>query len=144
MIQGFPRATFSNEAGIGSAAIAHAAVRTDCPISHGYAALLEPFIDTVVLCTMTALVIIVTGYVDAKGPTPSAGGVLGVALNSAAFGRFMDGFPVVLAVCVVLFAFSTTITWSYYGLQARRHSKEGLHNLLRVPIAALRGARSLA
>ena len=93
LIQGFPRATFSNEAGLGSAAIAHAAVRTDCPIPQGYAALLEPFIDTVVLCTMTALVIIDTGYVDAKGPTPSAGGVLGVALNSAAFGSVMDGFP---------------------------------------------------
>lgn len=118
LIQGFRRATFSNEAGIGSAAIAHAAVRTDQPVSQGFAALLEPFIDTVVICTMTALVIIITGHVTSGGVTELAGEARGVALTSAAFGSTISWFPYVLAVCVVLFAFSTMITWSYYGLQA--------------------------
>jgi AGCS family alanine or glycine:cation symporter len=118
LIQGFRRATFSNEAGIGSAAIAHSAVRTDQPVSQGFAALLEPFIDTVVICTMTALVIIITGHVTASGVTELAGEARGVALTSAAFASTISWFPYVLAVCVVLFAFSTMITWSYYGLQA--------------------------
>jgi AGCS family alanine or glycine:cation symporter len=118
LIQGFRRATFSNEAGIGSAAIAHSAVRTDQPVSQGFAALLEPFIDTVVICTMTALVIIITGHVTSGGVTELAGEARGVALTSAAFGSTISWFPYVLAVCVVLFAFSTMITWSYYGLQA--------------------------
>ena len=118
LIQGFRRATFSNEAGVGSAAIAHSAVRTDQPVSQGFAALLEPFIDTVVICTMTALVIIITGHVSAGGVTELAGEARGVALTSAAFGSSIAWFPYVLAVCVVLFAFSTMITWSYYGLQA--------------------------
>ena len=118
LIQGFRRATFSNEAGIGSAAIAHSAVRTDQPVSQGFAALFEPFIDTVVICTMTALVIIITGHVTSGGVTELAGEARGVALTSAAFGSTISWFPYVLAVCVVLFAFSTMITWSYYGLQA--------------------------
>lgn len=118
LIQGFQRATFSNEAGVGSAAIAHSAVRTDQPVSQGFAALLEPFIDTVVICTMTALVIIITGHVGASGPTALAGEARGVALTSQAFGSAISWFPYVLALCVVLFAFSTMVTWSYYGLQA--------------------------
>ncbi|MDO9507685.1 MAG: alanine/glycine:cation symporter family protein [Hydrogenophaga sp.] len=118
LIQGFRRATFSNEAGIGSAAIAHSAVRTDQPVSQGFAALLEPFIDTVVICTMTALVIIITGHVNMGGVTELAGEARGVALTSVAFGSAIAWFPYVLALCVVLFAFSTMITWSYYGLQA--------------------------
>ncbi|TNF62518.1 MAG: alanine:cation symporter family protein [Burkholderiales bacterium] len=118
LIQGFRRAAFSNEAGIGSAAIAHSAVRTDQPVSQGFVALLEPFIDTVVICTVTALVIIVTGHVDAAGATALAGEARGVALTSAAFASALSWFPHVLAICVVLFAFSTMITWSYYGLQA--------------------------
>jgi alanine or glycine:cation symporter, AGCS family len=118
LIQGFKRAAFSNEAGIGSAAIAHSAVQTDQPVSQGFAALLEPFIDTVIICTMTALVIIVTGHVDAGGTTALAGSASGVGLTSAAFGSAVSWFPYVLAVAVVLFAFSTMITWSYYGLQA--------------------------
>lgn len=118
LIQGFRRATFSNEAGVGSAAIAHSAVRTNQPVSQGFAALLEPFIDTVVICTMTALVIIITGQVDANGPTALAGQAQGVALTSQAFGSAISWFPQVLALCVLLFAFSTMITWSYYGLQA--------------------------
>jgi len=118
LIQGFKRAAFSNEAGVGSAAIAHSAVQTDQPVSQGFAALLEPFIDTVVICTMTALVIIITGHVSAGGLTPLAGGATGVGLTSAAFGSAVSWFPYVLAVAVVLFAFSTMITWSYYGLKA--------------------------
>lgn len=118
LIQGFKRAAFSNEAGVGSAAIAHSAVQTDQPVSQGYAALLEPFIDTVVICTVTALVIIVTGHVDAGGLTPVAGDARGVALTSAAFASAVWWFPYVLALAVVLFAFSTMVTWSYYGLQA--------------------------
>ncbi|MDP3922215.1 MAG: alanine/glycine:cation symporter family protein [Hydrogenophaga sp.] len=118
LIQGFKRAAFSNEAGVGSAAIAHSAVQTDQPVSQGFAALLEPFIDTVVICTMTALVIIITGHVSAGGLTPLANGASGVGLTSAAFGSAVSWFPYVLALAVVLFAFSTMITWSYYGLKA--------------------------
>jgi AGCS family alanine or glycine:cation symporter len=118
LIQGFKRAAFSNEAGIGSAAIAHSAVQTDQPVSQGFASLLEPFIDTVVICTMTALVIVITGHVNAGGLTEMAGEARGVGLTSAAFGSAIGWFPYVLALAVVLFAFSTMITWSYYGLQA--------------------------
>lgn len=118
LIQGFRRAAFSNEAGVGSAAIAHSAVQTDQPVSQGFAALLEPFIDTVVICTMTALVIIITGHVDAGGVTALAGDATGVNLTSVAFGSAVSWFPYVLALAVVLFAFSTMITWSYYGLMA--------------------------
>ena len=108
LIQGFRRATFSNEAGIGSAPIAHAAVRTNEPITEGLVALLEPFIDTVVVCTMTALVIVITGAYKLDG-------LDGVHLTSSAFASVISWFPYILAVAVVLFAFSTTITWSYYG-----------------------------
>lgn len=118
LIQGFRRAAFSNEAGVGSAAIAHSAVQTNQPVSQGFAALLEPFIDTVVICTITALVIIVTGHVGAGGLTPLAGDASGVTLTSMAFASAVPWFPVVLAVAVVLFAFSTMIAWSYYGLKA--------------------------
>ncbi|TVQ52517.1 MAG: alanine:cation symporter family protein [Rhodobacteraceae bacterium] len=112
LIQGFRRAAFSNEAGVGSAAIAHSAVRTKEPITEGFVSLLEPFIDTVVICTMTALVIVITGlYMDESG-------LGGVELTSAAFGSALSWFPYVLGVAVVLFAFSTMITWSYYGLKA--------------------------
>lgn len=87
-------------------------------MSQGFAALLEPFIDTVVICTMTALVIIITGHVNAGGLTPLAAGASGVGLTSAAFGSAVAWFPYVLAIAVVLFAFSTMITWSYYGMKA--------------------------
>ncbi|MEZ9524227.1 alanine/glycine:cation symporter family protein [Enterovibrio norvegicus] len=112
MIQGFKRAAFSNEAGVGSAAIAHAAVKTKEHMSEGFVSLLEPFIDTVVICTMTALVIIITGQLH-DGQT-----LTGVELTSAAFGSAISWFPLILAVAVVLFAFSTMISWSYYGLKA--------------------------
>lgn len=112
IIQGFRRAAFSNEAGLGSAPIAHAAAKTNEPVREGCVALLEPFIDTVVICFMTGLVITVTGvYQDSS----IDGGVL---LSSAAFATVIDWFPMVLSVCIALFAYSTMITWSYYGERA--------------------------
>ncbi|MCP3931746.1 MAG: alanine:cation symporter family protein [Bacteroidetes bacterium] len=112
LVQGFRRAAFSNEAGVGSAAIAHSAVKTNHPASEGIVALLEPFIDTVVVCTMTALVIIVTGnYMNPEGT------MTGVDLTSKAFASVIPWFPYVLTIAVVLFAFSTMLSWSYYGLQ---------------------------
>ena len=114
LIVGFQRAAFSNEAGIGSASIAHSAVRTQHPSTEGHVALLEPFIDTIVICTMTALIIVITGaYLD-----PDAAELGGVALTSDAFETVIPWFPNVLAVAVVLFAFSTMITWAYYGMKA--------------------------
>lgn len=111
MIQGVRRAAFSNEAGVGSAAIAHSAAKTKHPVSEGFVALLEPFIDTVVVCTLTALVLIFTGYYD-------DGGLGGAQLTSQAFGSVISWFPYVLVVAIFLFAFSTMISWSYYGLRA--------------------------
>lgn len=110
LIYGYQRGAFSNEAGIGSASIAHSAARTSEPVSEGIVALLEPFVDTVVICTMTALVIIFSG-VD------TAGGLQGVQLTTAAYGSVIWWFPYVLLVAVTLFAFSTMISWSYYGLK---------------------------
>ncbi|SNT68840.1 alanine/glycine:cation symporter family protein [Paracoccus seriniphilus] len=129
LIQGFKRAAFSNEAGVGSAAIAHSAVRTKEPITEGYVSLLEPFIDTVVICTMTALVIIITGQLmtdpetgllvlNEAGTIQTLGGNSGVELTSAAFSSAFSWFRYVLAIAVILFAFSTMISWSYYGLKA--------------------------
>jgi AGCS family alanine or glycine:cation symporter len=112
LFQGFKRAAFSNEAGIGSAAIAHSAVRTNRPVTEGFVALYEPFIDTVVVCTITALVIIITGTWD-----PNVDPGAGVQLTSSAFESAISWFPYVLTVAVVLFAFSTMISWSYYGLK---------------------------
>lgn len=111
LIVGFRRAAFSNEAGLGSAAIAHSAVRTREPLTEGFVALWEPFIDTVVICTMTALIIVVSGqYVEQ--------GLDGVALTSHAFATVLPWFPYVLTVAVFLFAYSTMITWGYYGTKA--------------------------
>ncbi len=111
MIQGLRRGLFSNEAGIGSASIAHSAVKTNVPVTEGFVASLEPFIDTVIVCTMTALVIVVTGaYKMDIGD--------GIALTSASFATVISWFPMVLAGAVILFAFSTMITWSYYGLKS--------------------------
>lgn len=117
MIQGFKRAAFSNEAGIGSASIAHSAVKTRYPASEGIVALLEPFIDTVVVCTMTALVIAVTN-VDGSIMEYGKGIPDGVSATSRAFESGISWFPYVLALAVLLFAFSTMISWSYYGYQA--------------------------
>ena len=122
LIIGFQRAAFSNEAGLGSAAIAHSAVKTRRPVSEGFVALLEPFIDTVVVCTMTALAIIIAApplYAEAQQAVADGGDAPdGVVVTSAAFETVLPWFPVVLAVAVALFAFSTLITWSYYGLKA--------------------------
>lgn len=114
LIQGLRRATFSNEAGLGSASIAHAAAKTKEPVSEGLVALLEPFIDTVVICTITALVIILTGSVDASDTSTLAG----IALTSKAFATVIEWFPYILTIAVVMFAFSTSITWFYYGQRA--------------------------
>ncbi|MBT54759.1 MAG: sodium:alanine symporter [Mameliella sp.] len=130
LIQGFKRAAFSNEAGVGSAAIAHSAVRTKEPVTEGFVSLLEPFIDTVVICTMTALVIIITQQLvideatgiyllnEAGTAIRTVGDTSGVGLTAAAFGSAFSWFPTILAIAVILFAFSTMISWSYYGLKA--------------------------
>ncbi len=111
LIVGFQRAAFSNEAGVGSAAIAHSAAKTNHPPSEGFVALLEPFIDTVVVCTLTALVLIFTGMHEVEG-------IGGAQLTSEAFASVISWFPYVLAAAVFLFAFSTMISWSYYGMRA--------------------------
>ncbi|MBN2172504.1 MAG: alanine:cation symporter family protein [Bacteroidales bacterium] len=110
LIYGFQRGAFSNEAGVGSASIAHSAAKTNEPVSEGIVALLEPFVDTVIVCTMTALVIIFTGFHDKEG-------LEGVHLTSAAFESVFSWFPYLLLIAVTLFAFSTLISWSYYGLK---------------------------
>ena len=113
LIVGFQRAAFSNEAGVGSASIAHSAAKTKEPVSEGIVALLEPFIDTVVVCTMTALVLIFTGFAENNQ------GFEGAELTSAAFEHALGGWSkIVLAFSAVLFAFSTMISWSYYGLKS--------------------------
>ncbi|WP_298794612.1 alanine/glycine:cation symporter family protein [uncultured Allomuricauda sp.] len=132
IIVGFQRAAFSNEAGAGSAAIAHSAVKTKYPASEGVVALLEPFIDTVVICTMTALVIIFFNmdvgafdYGNAVGSTvllnESGTYVGGVDLTSMAYDSVIPGFRYVLTIAIILFAFSTMISWSYYGLQSWKY-----------------------
>jgi AGCS family alanine or glycine:cation symporter len=118
LIQGFRRAAFSNEAGLGSAAIAHSAVRTREPVTEGFVALWEPFIDTVVICTMTALVIIISGELAALQGSTLSGTAQGVELTSRAFASIAPWFTYVLTVAVFLFAFSTLITWAYYGAKA--------------------------
>lgn len=123
IIQGFRRAAFSNEAGAGSAAIAHSAVRTKYPASEGIVALLEPFIDTVVICTLTAIVIVLynmDGYF-VYGQVADTSTSFGVALTASAYNDVLPGFNVVLTLAVVLFAFSTMISWSYYGLQSWKY-----------------------
>lgn len=116
LIQGFKRGAFSNEAGVGSAAIAHSAVRTKYPASEGIVALLEPFIDTVVICTMTSLVIIITNF-DHNFVQYGVEVKEGVQLTATAFDTVIPHFSIILTVAVILFAFSTMISWSYYGMQ---------------------------
>jgi len=115
LVTGFQRAAFSNEAGAGSASIAHAAARTKYPVREGLVALLEPFIDTVVICTMTALVINITGAYNNPAYADLIGSSAGAALTSRAFSEEIAWFPYVLSFSVFLFAFSTMISWSYYG-----------------------------
>ncbi|MDM4015349.1 alanine/glycine:cation symporter family protein [Roseiconus lacunae] len=129
LIQGFQRAAFSNEAGTGSAAIAHSAVKTKYPASEGVVALLEPFIDTVVICTMTAIVIVLFnggtlfqwGDVQSKAVLIEGVRVGGVDLTSRAFDSVLPGFKYILTIAIFLFAFSTMISWSYYGLQSWKY-----------------------
>jgi alanine or glycine:cation symporter, AGCS family len=117
LVTGFKRAAFSNEAGVGSAAIAHAAAKTEYPVREGIVALLGPFIDTVVICTMTALVIVITGAYDNPDPLFAAArdSNQGATLTSLAMDSQIAGFRYVLAIAVTLFAYSTMISWSYYG-----------------------------
>ena len=115
VIVGFQRALFSNEAGIGSASIAHSAVKTDEPVTEGLVSLLEPFIDTMVICTLTSLVIITTAIPN--GLLEDELGLEGIALTSAAFAHHISWSPYIIAAAALLFAFSTTIAWSYYGLK---------------------------
>lgn len=115
LINGMKRATYSSEAGVGSAAIAHSAVRTNEPLTEGYVALLEPFIDTVVVCTITGLVVIVSG---AYIPFLFNPDVVGIEITSAAFESTISWFPYILLVASVLFAFSTLVSWAFYGSQA--------------------------
>jgi AGCS family alanine or glycine:cation symporter len=115
IVQGFKRAVFSSEAGIGSAAIAHSAAKVHYPIQQGFVALYEPFIDTIIICTMTALVIVITGVYNAPEHAALVDGRNGAALTAAAFATMHDWFPKILALSVLLFAYSTMISWSYYG-----------------------------
>jgi AGCS family alanine or glycine:cation symporter len=111
LVWGVKRASFSNEAGLGSSAIAHAAARTNEPVREGLVAMLEPFIDTVIVCLMTALVVIVSGAYDDPGTNDATG----VAVTNYAFSTVLPWFPKVLSICVILFAYSTMISWCYYG-----------------------------
>ncbi|SFI44733.1 alanine/glycine:cation symporter family protein [Planctomicrobium piriforme] len=114
MVIGTQRAAFSNEAGTGSAPIAHSAARTEEPVREGCVALLEPFIDTIVVCSMTALVILITGAWN-HAEWVHVQGLSGSALTSRAFGAEIAWFPYVLAISITLFAYSTILSWSYYG-----------------------------
>jgi len=116
LVQGFKRAAFSSEAGIGSAAIVHSTAAVKYPVRQGMVALYEPFIDTIVICTMTALVIVTTGVYDAHGAFADlVAAKQGAALTAAAYGTVISWFPIILSFSIVLFAFSTMISWSYYG-----------------------------
>jgi alanine or glycine:cation symporter, AGCS family len=112
VLVGVQRAAFSNESGLGSAAIVHAAVKTESPVAQGIVGMQGPFIDTIVICTITALVIVVTGAYE------GGAGVEGVQLTSRAFEAGFSWAPYVLAISVLLFAYSTIITWAYYGEKA--------------------------
>ncbi len=116
LVQGFKRAAFSSEAGIGSAAIVHSTAAVKYPVRQGMVALYEPFIDTIVICTMTALVIVTTGVYAVDGEFASlVASKQGAALTAAAYGTVISWFPVILSFSIILFAFSTMISWSYYG-----------------------------
>ena len=116
LIQGVKRASFSNEAGLGSAAIAHAAAKTDKPVREGVVAMLGPFIDTHLVCTMTALAILITGaHLD-----PALAGK-GAAITASAFGSLGSWMPMFLTFATFVFAYSTMISWSYYGEQATEY-----------------------
>ncbi|MEZ5893438.1 MAG: alanine/glycine:cation symporter family protein [Parvularculaceae bacterium] len=115
LINGIKRATYSNEAGVGSSAIAHSAVKTSEPLTEGFVASLEPFIDTIVVCTITALVVIVTGAYEPYLFHPPE---RGIEITSAAYASAFSWFPYILLVASMLFAFTTLVSWSFYGAQA--------------------------
>jgi len=116
LVQGFKRAAFSSEAGIGSAAIVHSTAAVKYPVRQGMVALYEPFIDTIVICTMTALVIVTTGVYATDGEFAKlVASKQGAALTAAAYGTVISWFPIILSFSIVLFAFSTMISWFYYG-----------------------------
>ncbi|ABB43503.1 Sodium:alanine symporter [Sulfurimonas denitrificans DSM 1251] len=119
IVHGFQRAVFSSEAGIGSSPVAHAPVKTKYPVRQGLVALYEPFIDTIVICTMTALVIVITGVYEHDGAYMALiEAKEGAALTSAAYGTVISWFPIILSISITLFAFSTIIAWAYYGERA--------------------------
>jgi len=132
MVQGFKRAAFSSEAGLGSAPIAHAPAKVEYPVQQGLVALYEPFIDTIVVCTMTALVIVTTGVY--AGGTSELAAIIeakqGAALTSAAYATIISWFPTILAISVTLFAFSTMISWFYYGERAWSYIFGGRSSIL--------------
>jgi len=131
MMLGFRRAVFSNEAGIGSAAIAHAAVQTDEPVTEGYVALLGPFIDTIVICSITALIILTTVY----DPSLAGADIQGVQLTAQAFAENISWSVIPLSIIAILFAFSTIISWSYYGLKGWTYlfgSSQLMKNIFRI------------
>ena len=111
LIMGVRRAAFSNEAGLGSAAIAHAAAKTEEPVREGIVGMIGPFIDTIIVCFMTAMVVIITGTWNDPSISQSAG----VTLTTEAFGSVIGWFPYILTLCIGLFAYSTMISWCYYG-----------------------------
>ena len=113
LVVGIKRAVFSNEGGVGSASIAHSAAKTDEPVREGIVAMIGPFIDTIIVCFMTASVILITA--DVNPLYKVGGGINGAELTSAAFGTTISWFPYVLSVVVFLFSFSTMISWYYYG-----------------------------
>ena len=115
LITGLQRAAFSSEVGLGSAPIAHAVAKVDHPVEEGVVALLEPFIDTIIICTTTALVILVTGVYENPEMSHLVSGQKGAALTSQALAQASSFFPLILSVSVFLFAFSTIVSWSYYG-----------------------------
>jgi AGCS family alanine or glycine:cation symporter len=112
IVIGIKRAVFSNEGGVGSASIAHSAAKTDEPVREGIVAMIGPFIDTIVICFMTASVILITAD---QNPLINAEGIKGAELTSAAFGSAISWFPYILAIVVFLFSYSTMISWYYYG-----------------------------
>ena len=113
LVTGIKRAVFSNEGGVGSASIAHSAAKTDEPVREGIVAMIGPFIDTIVVCFMTASVILITA--DINPLYQVGGGINGAELTSAAFGSVISWFPYILSIVVFLFSFSTMISWYYYG-----------------------------
>ena len=144
LLLGVQRAAFSNEAGFGTAAVAHAAVKTDQPITQGLVGMLGPFIDTVLICTITALVIVVTGAYEAGS------GMEGIQLTSRAFEAGFSWFSYVLFAVVFLFAYSTLISWSYYGVKAFGYLfgtgrvPEGIFKIIFLAFIVVGGSANLA